>query len=141
MRIGLIWGVDTWMTYPYLIGGDDFTAHPLVFARGIESQKTQNSTLGMGTGATLTSACKQLTNLITMSKTSQTMRTPKIYLPIILMRSRFTNLLKSECLLNRFTTLNQLFYSYWNDAFFIVPLCFFIHVPMCNDGRTMILVS
>tara|TARA_X000000950_G_C13810034_1_gene617211 strand:- start:864 stop:1037 length:174 start_codon:yes stop_codon:yes gene_type:complete len=42
MRIGLIWGVDTWMTYPYLIGGDDFTAHPLVFARGIESQKTQN---------------------------------------------------------------------------------------------------
>tara|TARA_B100001093_G_C26088920_1_gene701912 strand:+ start:291 stop:488 length:198 start_codon:yes stop_codon:yes gene_type:complete len=42
MRSGLIWGFDTWMTYPYLIGGDDFTAHLLIFARGIEHQKPKN---------------------------------------------------------------------------------------------------
>ena len=42
MGTGLIGGGNTWMNAPYLLGGDDFTALPLVFARGIEHQKPKN---------------------------------------------------------------------------------------------------
>ena len=42
MGTGLIGGGNTWMNDPYLLGGDDFTAHPLVFARGIDHLKPKN---------------------------------------------------------------------------------------------------